>query len=63
MHGSGVIAVVVYGLYGASSFLWGFSAKGMRQQSFFRFWDVISFVTNGMVFFFVGTSVMNFLLR
>jgi hypothetical protein len=27
-----VIGVVVYGLYGASSFLYGFSSKGMRQQ-------------------------------
>jgi hypothetical protein len=32
VHGSGVIGVVVYGLYGASSFLYGFSSKGMRQQ-------------------------------
>jgi NhaP-type Na+/H+ or K+/H+ antiporter len=32
-------------------------------QSFFRFWDVASFCINGMVFFFVGASVTNFLLR
>jgi hypothetical protein len=32
VHGSGVIGVVVYGLYGASSYLYGFSSKGMRQQ-------------------------------
>jgi hypothetical protein len=31
-----VIGVVVYGLYGASSFLYGFSSKGMRQQV--RYW-------------------------
>jgi hypothetical protein len=27
-----VIGVVVYGLYGASSYQWGFSSKGTRQQ-------------------------------
>jgi hypothetical protein len=32
-------------------------------QSFFRFWDVASFCINGMVFFFVGASVTNFLIR
>eukprot|EP00879_Flechtneria_rotunda_P032086 GHRR01035238.1.p1 GENE.GHRR01035238.1~~GHRR01035238.1.p1 ORF type:complete len:281 (+),score=79.07 GHRR01035238.1:449-1291(+) len=60
--GSGVIAVVVYGIHGAATFLYGFSSKGMRQGTFFKFWDVISVVTNGMVFFFVGASIMNFLI-
>lgn len=63
VHGSGVIAVVMYGLYGASSFIYGLSAKGTRQGSFFKFWDVASFITNGMVFFFVGVSITNFFLR
>jgi NhaP-type Na+/H+ or K+/H+ antiporter len=63
VHGSGVIAVVVYGLYGAATYLYGFSSKGLRQGAFFKFWDVVSFSVNGMVFFFVGSSVMNFFLR
>eukprot|EP00878_Enallax_costatus_P032705 GHUV01035962.1.p1 GENE.GHUV01035962.1~~GHUV01035962.1.p1 ORF type:complete len:295 (+),score=35.57 GHUV01035962.1:136-1020(+) len=60
--GSGVIAVVVYGLYGASSYLYGLSSKGRRLGSFFAFWDIASFTINGMVFFFVGCSAMNFFL-
>jgi hypothetical protein len=62
LQGSGVIAVVVYGLYGASSYLYGFSTKGVRAGTFFKFWDVLSCMLNGMIFFFVGASLVNFLL-
>lgn len=63
IHGSGVIAVVVYGLYGASTYLYGFSSKGLRAGAFFKFLDVLSFMLNGMVFFYVGSSIVNFFIR
>jgi len=55
--------VVVYGLYGASTYLYGFSSKGLRTGAFFKFLDVLSFMLNGMVFFYVGSSIVNFFIR
>lgn len=63
VHGSGVIGVVVYGLYGSSTLTWGLSHKGRRNNTFCDFWDVIQFSANGLVFFFVGASVVNFSVR
>ena len=58
-----MIAVVVYGLYGASSYQFSLSSKGLRSGAFFKFFDVLSFMLNGMVFFYVGASIVNFYLR
>jgi NhaP-type Na+/H+ or K+/H+ antiporter len=58
-----VIAVVVYGLYGAATYQYGLSSKGLRTGSFFKFFDVLSFMLNAMVFFYVGSSISNFFLR
>ncbi|KAF8062812.1 NHX7 [Scenedesmus sp. PABB004] len=44
IHGSGVIAVVVFGLYGASTFLWGYSSKTLRTNAHRQFWDTLSFI-------------------
>ncbi|KAI8463489.1 MAG: Sodium/hydrogen exchanger family-domain-containing protein [Monoraphidium minutum] len=63
LHGSGVIGVVVYGLFGSSTLIFGLSAKGRRNNTFFAFWDVTQFIANGLVFFFVGASVVNFFVR
>jgi hypothetical protein len=41
LHLSGVIAVVVYGLYGSATLKWEMSAVG-AQEHFPRFWDVLS---------------------
>lgn len=60
---SGVIAVVVLGLYGSAVYTFGLSAKASRQDAFFRFWNVLSFMANGLVFFFVGASCVNFTWR
>jgi len=39
------------------------SPKGRRNNTFFDFWDVVQFIANGLVFFFVGASVVNFFVR
>lgn len=54
---------MVYGLYGAASYQYGLSSKGLRTGAFFKFFDVLSFSVNGMVFFYVGSSIVNFFLR
>lgn len=41
LHLSGVIAVVVFGLYGSATLKWDMSAVG-SQEHFPRFWDVLS---------------------
>ena len=41
LHLSGVIAVVVFGLYGAATLKWEMSAVASREH-FGRFWDVLS---------------------
>jgi hypothetical protein len=63
LEGSGVVAVVAYALYGANSYQYGFSSKGLRTGAFWRFYDVLALMLNGMVFFFVGASLVNFCLR
>lgn len=63
VRGSGVIAVVVYGLYGTASYCYSLSSKGVRSGSLFKFLDVLSFILNAMVFFYVGSSIVNFFLR
>jgi len=60
---SGVIAVVVYGLYGSATAKWGLSPKVAESGIFDDFWDTIGFAITGMVFFFSGVSCVNFFLR
>lgn len=60
---SGVIAVVVYGLYGASTTQWDISASARESNVFNSFWDVTQLLTNGIVFFFAGASATNFFYR
>lgn len=60
---SGVIAVVVYGLYGSATAKWGLSPKVAESGVFDEFWDTIGFGITGMVFFFSGVSSVNFFVR
>ena len=60
---SGVIAVVVYGLYGSATAKWGLSPKVAESGIFDTFWDTIGFAITGMVFFFSGVSCVNFFVR
>lgn len=60
---SGVIAVVVYGLYGSATAKWGLSPKVAEHGIFDNFWDTIGFAVSGMVFFFSGCSSVNFFVR
>ncbi|DBA77107.1 hypothetical protein WJX77_005031 [Trebouxia sp. C0004] len=60
---SGVIAVVVYGLYGSATAKWGLSPKVAESGVFDQFWDTIGFGITGMVFFFSGVSSVNFFVR
>ena len=61
--GPGVIAVAVFGLYGAATSKFDISAKLEESGAFEAFWDTFAFVTNGVVFFFAGASSVNFVIR
>ena len=63
LGGSGVVAVVVYGLTGSATTLWGLSPWARAAGAFDGFWSVAAFAINGAVFFFAGASSANFLLR
>lgn len=52
-----------YGLYGASSMTFHMSIKCKREGWMIQFWDVLTFGANGIIFFFVGVSATNFLIR
>lgn len=60
---SGVIAVVVYGLYGAATTQWDISPEARESRVFSGFWDVTQLLTNGLVFFYAGASATNFFYR
>lgn len=60
---SGVIAVVVMGIYGSATGKWDMSPRTAESGHFFSFWDTISFAVNGIVFFFAGASAVNFFVR
>ena len=60
---SGVIAVVVFGLYGSATAKWGLSPKVAESGIFDDFWDTVGFAVTGMVFFFSGVSSVNFFVR
>ncbi|KAG1680362.1 hypothetical protein FOA52_015453 [Chlamydomonas sp. UWO 241] len=56
---SGVIAVVVYGVYGSVTMLWGLSKQLIQAGTITGAYDIIVFVLNGIIFFFVGASATN----
>ncbi len=58
-----MIAVVVYGLHGSATSVWGMSAKVVESGAFDNFWDALSFTLNGIVFFYAGASSVNFFWR
>lgn len=60
---SGVTAVVAFGLYGSATTLWGMSSKAKSDGSFSKPWELLTFAMNGIVFFFVGASSVNFFIR
>ena len=57
-HLSGVVAVAVFGLYGASTSTWDLPPAS--HGAFEAFWDALSFVANSIVFFFTGVRVFFF---
>ena len=61
VHASGVTAVVVLGLYGASTSAFGTSAGVLAGGKFRGFWDGLAFAMNAIVFFFSGAQSVNFL--
>ncbi|KFM23696.1 Sodium/hydrogen exchanger 7 [Auxenochlorella protothecoides] len=60
---SGVIAVAVFGLWGAATSLWGRFALEEEEKVWFAVWDSVSAVANGVVFFWAGVASLNFLVR
>ncbi|KAK9866895.1 hypothetical protein WJX84_006646 [Apatococcus fuscideae] len=60
---SGVIATVVFGLYGNATAAWGMTAKMVELGTFGDFWDTIGLIVNGNIFFFSGASAINFFWR
>lgn len=60
---AGVIAVAVFGLYGAATSKFDISAKLEESGAFDDFWDTFAFVANGIVFFYAGASSINFVIR
>lgn len=60
---SGVIAVVVFGLYGSATSQWDMSPKTRHSGVFEKFWDVTQLLINGVVFFYAGISATNFAYR
>lgn len=59
---SGIIAVVVFGLYGNACL--GFGVKGTTQDAqFTAVFQALAFALNAIVFFFAGTSAVNFTVR
>ncbi|PRW44236.1 Sodium hydrogen exchanger 7 [Chlorella sorokiniana] len=59
---SGVIAVVVFGLYGNSTSHFELaSSRHMHDSAAVQ--GTLSFALNGMVFFFAGASAVNFMIR
>ena len=60
---AGVVAVAVFGLYGAATSKFDISPKLVESGAFESFWDTFAFVANGIVFFFAGASSLNFVIR
>ena len=60
--GSGVIAVVTFGLFGNATLLWGMTGSAFKSGDFEAMWDLISFLANGLVFFWAGIASVSFLI-
>ena len=60
--GSGVISVVIFGLFGNMTMLWGMTGSSYKSGAFEAVWDMISFAANGLVFFWAGVASLNFLI-
>lgn len=58
-----MVSVAVFGLYGAATSKWDMSAKVEESGAFDAFWDTLSFINNGLVFFFSGIACINFFVR
>ena len=54
---------MVFGLYGSANGKWGMSSRLVESPIFDTFWDTISFIINGIIFFFAGASSVNFFWR
>ena len=63
MHCVGVIAVAVYGLYGAATNKWDIHIKIEAGGAFDAFWETIAFIVNGIIFFYSGVACINFIVR
>ena len=57
----GVVAVAVYGLYGAGTSKWEISVKS--SEAFDAFWETLATAVNGIIFFYSGVSTVNFIVR
>lgn len=62
-EGSGVTALVVFGLYGNATSKWGMLARSDESGDFDAAWDFISFAANGLVFFWSGVASVNYTIR
>ena len=60
---AGVIAVAVYGLYGAATNKWDIHIKIEAGGAFDAFWETIAFIVNGIIFFYSGVACINFIVR
>jgi NhaP-type Na+/H+ or K+/H+ antiporter len=60
---SGVIAVVIFGLWGSATVQWGMNSKNLSKGLFLGFYDVFVCILNGIIFFFVGASIINLVIR
>lgn len=60
---SGVIALVIFGLYGNATSKWGMLATAEESGAFDAVWDMVAFGINGLVFFWSGVASVDFLIR
>ncbi|KAL6780791.1 hypothetical protein ACKKBF_B11690 [Auxenochlorella protothecoides x Auxenochlorella symbiontica] len=58
--GSGVISVVVFGLYGNMTSKWGMLSSSEESGAFDAVWDAITFSANGLVFLWSGIAAVNY---
>lgn len=58
-----MIAVAVYGLYGAATNKWDIHIKIEAGGAFDAFWETIAFIVNGIIFFYSGVACINFIVR
>lgn len=61
--GSGVIAVVTFGLFGNWMSMWGMTGSSRKTGEFKAIWETISFAANGLVFFWAGVASLTYVIR